>query len=91
MRSVGQVVGVAVSASFLLSGLSAVVGNASPGTLELNTLSADSHPALVGGFIAGMHRAYLASTGFAALGVAASLIREERPAPPAEVRRRRAA
>jgi EmrB/QacA subfamily drug resistance transporter len=73
MRNVGNVVGVAVSASFLLSSLSAVRGTASLGELELGQ---GLTPELVTSFTVGLHQAYTAAAAFAALGIVASLTRE---------------
>ncbi len=90
VRNLGQVVGLAISATFLLSSLSAVAGPSALGALELGGLSGQRNPALLAAFMAGFHNAYLASTGFAAVGVVASLVRGSGTAPPVSLPERRA-
>ncbi len=89
VRNLGQVVGLAISASFLLSSLSTVGGTAALGALELGGISGQANPELLAAFMAGFHDAYLAATGFAALGVLASLVRSSRMAPPVSLVERR--
>ncbi len=81
VRNLGQVVGVAVSASFLLSSLSGVGGQSALGALEGATPGALG-PAVLPAFVSGMHVAFVAAAGFAAVGIAASLVRGQRGAPP---------
>lgn len=82
VRNLGQVVGLAVSASFLLGSLATVGGPSSLGAIELGTLPSKTNPELLSAFMVGFHDAYLAATGFAAVGVVASLVRAPRAAPP---------
>lgn len=77
VRNVGQVVGIAVSASFLLSSLSRVTGDGGMGSLATVTPGSMA-PAFLAAFIQGMHTAYWAAAVFAAVGVAASLVRGAR-------------
>jgi len=83
VRNLGQVVGLAVSASFLLGSLSAVGGPSSLGAIELGALPTKANPALLDAFMSGFRNAYLAAVGFAAVGVSASLVRAPRATPPA--------
>ncbi|MHB8991163.1 MAG: MFS transporter [Chloroflexota bacterium] len=86
MRNVGSVVGVAISASFLLSSLSALHGRASLGELQLGGQIA---PETLDAFVVGLHQAYRAAALFAVLGVVSSLVRGSRPAPPVRLAERR--
>ena len=88
VRNLGQVIGLAVSASFLLGSLSSIAGPSSLGALVLGTLPAKTNPELLSAFMAGFHDAYLAATGFAALGIVASLVRAPRAAPPVSLAER---
>ncbi|HEX9016711.1 MAG TPA: MFS transporter [Chloroflexota bacterium] len=79
VRNVGQVVGIAVSASFLLSGLSEVAGRGEIGALASVTPGA-MDPAFLSAFMHGLHASYWAAAGFAAVGVASSLVRGKQKA-----------
>jgi len=89
MRNLGQVVGVAVAASFLLSSLSGVGGIVGLQTLAVGTAGAPISPEVAAAFIEGMRGAYLAAAGFATLGVFASLVRGSGGAEPVSLPERR--
>ncbi len=88
MRNLGQVVGVAVAASFLLGSLAGIDSMVDLETLQIGVPGSGIDPAALPAFMEGMRRAYFAAAAFAALGVLASLVRGSGGAEPASLPRR---